>query len=77
MTSVSEPTPAAVVADPSPAFVVPEASLAAEVPDPALAAGAAGTSSAAGVVTVEEVMELAMSRYIDFPCVGIIDLEAP
>jgi hypothetical protein len=30
-----------------------------------------------GAVTVEEVMELAMSRYIDFPDVGVIDLEAP
>jgi hypothetical protein len=28
-------------------------------------------------VTVEEVMELATSRYIDFPGVGIVDLEAP
>jgi hypothetical protein len=38
---------------------------------------AARTSSAAGVVTVEEVMELATCRYIDFPGVGVIDLEAP
>jgi hypothetical protein len=30
-----------------------------------------------GAVIVEEVMELATSRYIDFPGVGVIDLEAP
>jgi hypothetical protein len=30
-----------------------------------------------GAVTIEEVMELAKSRYIDFPGVGIVDLEAP
>jgi hypothetical protein len=37
----------------------------------------AETSSARGAVTVEEVMELATCRYIDFSGVGIIDLEAP
>jgi hypothetical protein len=35
------------------------------------------TSSAVGAITVEEVMELATSRYIDFPSIGVIDLEAP
>jgi hypothetical protein len=30
-----------------------------------------------GSVIVEEVMELATSRYIDFPGVGIVDLDAP
>jgi hypothetical protein len=35
------------------------------------------TSSARGTITVEEVMEWAMCRYIDFPGVGVIDLEAP
>jgi hypothetical protein len=30
-----------------------------------------------GAVTVEEVVELATSRYIDFPDVGVIGLEAP
>jgi hypothetical protein len=29
-----------------------------------------------GAVTVEEMMELATSRYIDFPGVGIVDLDA-
>jgi hypothetical protein len=46
------------------------------MPEPSPAVGA-GTSSAVGAITVEEVMELAMSRYIDFSDVGIIDLEAP
>jgi putative N-acetylmannosamine-6-phosphate epimerase len=45
--------------------------------EPSPAAGAARTSSAVRSVTVEEVMELATSRYIDFPIVGIIDLEVP
>jgi hypothetical protein len=35
------------------------------------------TSSVVGVVTVEEVMELATCRYIDFPGARVIDLEAP
>jgi hypothetical protein len=30
-----------------------------------------------GAVTIEEVTELETSRYIDFPGVGIVDLEAP
>jgi hypothetical protein len=30
-----------------------------------------------GAITVEEVMEQATRRYIDFPGVGIIDLDAP
>jgi hypothetical protein len=77
MTPVSEPTPVATVADPSPVVEVPEPSPVVETLEPSPAAGAAGTSSAVGVVTVEEVMELATSRYIDFPSVGNIDLEAP
>jgi hypothetical protein len=47
------------------------------MPEPSPTAGAVGTSSAIGTVTVEEVMELVMFRYIDFPGVGVIDLEAP
>jgi hypothetical protein len=68
MTSVSEPSPAADVLEPSPV---------AEVSGPSLAAGVAETSSAAVTVTVEEVMELVTGRYIDFPGVGIVDLNAP
>jgi hypothetical protein len=37
----------------------------------------AESSSARGAITVEEVTELATCRYIDFPGVGVIDLEAP
>jgi hypothetical protein len=86
MAPVSEPTPAVVTADLSPTAEVPEPSPtvevsdpspAAEVPDPSPATGAAETSSAAGAITIEEVMELATSQYIDFPGVGVIDLEAP
>jgi hypothetical protein len=73
----SEPSPAAEVADPSLATEVPEPSPTAEVPEPSPIAGAVETSSAVGAVTVEEVTKLVTSRYIDFPSVGIIDLEAP
>jgi hypothetical protein len=68
MTSVSEPSLAARVPEPSPA---------AEVDEPSSATGAAETSSTASAVSVEEVVELAMGRYIDFPSIGIIDLDAP
>jgi hypothetical protein len=37
----------------------------------------AKSSSAWVTLTTEEVMELATCRYIDFPDVGVIDLEAP
>jgi hypothetical protein len=37
----------------------------------------AETSSTRVALTAEEVMELATCRYIDFPSVGVIDLEAP
>jgi hypothetical protein len=77
MTTMSEPAPAVVPANPSPTAEVPEPSPAAEVPGPSPIAEVAEASSAVGVVTIEEVMELAMSRYIDFPDVGVMDLEAP
>jgi hypothetical protein len=77
MTPASEPTPAAAVADPSPAVEVSEPSPFVEILEPSPAAGAVGTSSAIDAVTVEEVMELATCRYIDFPGVEVIDLEAP
>jgi hypothetical protein len=76
MTPASEPTPAVVAAD-SLAAVVSEPALVAEVPGPFPTAEVAETSSARGTVTVEEVMELATCQYIDFPVVGVIDLEAP
>jgi hypothetical protein len=68
MTSMTEPTPAARAPKPSPA---------AEVLEPSPVAGEAKTSSVVGAVTVEEVMELETSWYIDFPGVGIVDLDAP
>jgi hypothetical protein len=37
----------------------------------------AESSSARVALTAEEMMELATCRYIDFPGVGVIDLEAP
>jgi hypothetical protein len=86
MTSVPKPTPAARVPEPSPASEVvapssvaevPEPSPTAEVLEPSQDARVVWTSSAVGAVTVEEVMELATSRYIDLPGVGIVDLDAP
>jgi hypothetical protein len=67
MTSVPEPLPAANVPEPSPAT---------QVQEPSPTTGVALTSSAAVTMTVEEVMELATSRYIDFPGIGIVDLDA-
>jgi hypothetical protein len=63
--------------DPFPTAEVPEPSPTAEVPGPSPTVEAVKTSSAAGTVTVEEVMELATCRYIDFPAIGVIELEAP
>jgi hypothetical protein len=74
---VSEPAPAMVTVDPSLAAGALEPFLAAKVPGPSPTAKAAETSSVVGTVTVEEVMELATSWYIDFPGMGVIDLEAP
>jgi hypothetical protein len=60
--------PVAEVLVPSPAVEVPGHSSTTEVVE---------TLSARVVLTTEEVMELATCRYIDFPGVGVIDLEAP
>jgi hypothetical protein len=65
------------MAGPLPAVEVSEPSPAAKVPGPSTIAEAAETSSARGAITVEEVMELVTCRYIDFPGVRVIDLEAP
>jgi hypothetical protein len=77
MIPVSEPTPAAMMVDPSPVVEVPEPSPTTKVSGPSPTVEAVKTSSAVGAITVEEVMELATSRYIDFPSIGVIDLEAP
>jgi hypothetical protein len=60
-----------------PAVEVPEPSPEVGVSGPPPTAEVAETSSARVALTAEEVMELAMCRYIDFPSVGVIDLEAP
>jgi hypothetical protein len=77
MIPTSEPTPAVAAADSFAAAMVPEPSPVAEVPGPFPTAEVAETSSVRGAVTVEEVMELATCRYIDFPGVGVIDIEVP
>jgi hypothetical protein len=77
MTPAPEPTPAVAAIDSSPAVEVPEPSPAAEVPGPSTTKEVAESSSARDALTIEEVMELATCRYIDFPGVGVIDLEAP
>jgi hypothetical protein len=56
------------VSEPSPAVGVSGPPLTAEMPE---------TSSARDALTAEEVMELATCRYIDFPNIGVIDLEVP
>jgi hypothetical protein len=71
-----------------PAQVMATASLpaAVEVPEPFPEVGVSGppptaevaeTSSARVALTTEKAMEVATCRYIDFPDVGVIDLEAP
>jgi hypothetical protein len=69
--------PVVATAGPLHAVEVSEPSTAAEVASPSPTAEVAETSSARGTITVEEVMEWATCRYIDFPGVGVIDLEAP
>jgi hypothetical protein len=56
---------------------MPEPSPTAKVPCPPPTEEVAETSSARVALTTEEVMELATCRYIDFPGVGVIDLDAP
>jgi hypothetical protein len=77
MTPALVPTPAAVASDSFSVVEVPEPSLAAGVPGPSTTTEAAKSSSARDALIVEEVMELATCWYIDFPSVGVTDLEAP
>jgi hypothetical protein len=60
-----------------PAVTVPGPSPVAEASGPPPTAEVAETSSDQITLTAEEVMELATCRYIDFPDVGVIDLEGP
>jgi hypothetical protein len=77
MALASEPAQVTVAAGLLHAVEVSEPSPAVGVSGPPLTAEVAETSSARGALTTEEVMELATCRYIDFPRVGVIDLEAP
>jgi hypothetical protein len=74
---MSEPAPVVATADPFPAAEVLEPSPAAELPGSSPTAEVVEFSSTRGAIAVEEVMELATCRYINFPGVGVIDLEAP
>jgi hypothetical protein len=77
MAPALEPAPVMSAAGPPPAVVVSESSPTVEVLGPSPTAEVAETSSAQGAITIVEVMELATCRYIDFPSVGVIDLEVP
>jgi hypothetical protein len=72
-----EPTPVVIETDSLPVEGAPEPSPAAEVPGSPATTEVAESSSARDALTVEEVMELATCRYINFPGVRVIDLEAP
>jgi hypothetical protein len=52
-----------------------EPSPAAGVSEPSPAAGAPEPSSAVGAASIEEVMDLATCRYVDFLGIGIVDLD--
>jgi hypothetical protein len=73
----SEPAQAGATVSLLPAVEVPVPSPAVEVPGPSPTTEVAETSSARVALTAEEVMELVTCRYIDFPSVGVIDLEEP
>jgi hypothetical protein len=75
--SASESAQVEVMASLLPAVEVPVPSPAVEVPGPSPSTEVAETSSSRVALTAEEVMELATCRYIDFPGVGVIDLEVP
>jgi hypothetical protein len=73
----SESAQVAATASLLPTVEVPVPSPAVEVPRPPPTTEASETSSTRVALTAEEVMELATCRYIDFPGVRVIDLEAP
>jgi hypothetical protein len=77
MAPALEPTPAVMATDSLLATEVSEPSPTAEVSGPSTTTEVAESSSVWYSLTVEEVMELATCRYIDFPGVGVINLEAP
>jgi cytoskeletal protein RodZ len=73
---VLEPTQVPTATRLLPAVEVPVPSPAVEVQGPPLTAEVAESSSARVSLTVEEMMDLETCWYIDFPGVGVIDLEA-
>jgi hypothetical protein len=77
MAPVSEPAQVSATMSLLPTVEVPVPSPTVEVRGPPPTAEVAESSSARVALTAEEMMELATCRYIDFPGVGVIDLEAP
>jgi hypothetical protein len=77
MASALEPTQVPVTASLLPGVEVSVPSLAVEVQGPLPTAEVAESSSARVSLMVEEMMDLETCRYIDFPGVGVINLEAP
>jgi hypothetical protein len=73
----SESAQVEVTASLLPAMEVSVPSPAVEVSGPSPSTEVAETSSFRVALTAEEVIELATCRYINFPGVGVIDLEAP
>jgi hypothetical protein len=74
---VWEPAQVTVTTSLLPAAEMPVPSPVVEVQDPPSTVEVAESSSAPVALTTEEVMELATCPYIDFPSVGVIDLEVP
>jgi hypothetical protein len=77
MAPVSEPAQVSATVSLLPTVEVPVPSPTVEVKGPPATAEVAESSSARVALTAEEMMELVTCRYIDFPGVGVIDLEAP
>jgi hypothetical protein len=77
MALMSEPAQVPATASLLPAVEVPVPSPAVEVQGPPSTAEVAEFSSAWVALTAEEMMELVTCRYIDFPGVGVVDLEVP
>jgi hypothetical protein len=77
MAPVLEPTQVPATASLLPAVEVPVPSPAVGFQGPLPIVEVAKSSSARVSLTVEEMMDLETCQYIDFPSVGVIDLEAP
>jgi hypothetical protein len=77
MASALEPTQVPATTSLLPAVEVPVPSPAVKVQGPLPTAEVAESSSARIFLTVEDMVDLEMCWYIDFPSVGVIDLEAP